>query len=290
MPLIGALVIKEFQTWLRGRLTFAAFTLLVLLVALLVFLLGVLILAPDANAAPALFSTTSTTSTNLLVANRAIFLFGAVGCASFWPPPLSPPRCILQPSLANASVAHSIATVTAVRDGWRPPGPLRLSSSTLIEDPGTPDEGDPDAQEHPVRVAAGDAALSVEQPVLRRATGDRILRARCGPSKPGWSRVHAICGWVNWKWPSATSTLAPRRLPWMCLPSALACAAISSIWRYVLPRPEHSGPLCHGIPGRHRCTRRAARPWISAPGSKSICKTAGGRLTRAMCNHVLGES
>src|SRR4029078_9341351 len=61
VPLIGALVIKEFQTWLRGRLTFAAFTLLVLLVALLVFLLGVLILAPDANAAPALFSTTSTT-------------------------------------------------------------------------------------------------------------------------------------------------------------------------------------------------------------------------------------
>src|SRR5229473_8564257 len=79
MPLIGALVIKEFQTWLRGRLTFAAFTLLVLLVSLLVFLLGMLILAPDANAAPALFSTTSTTSTNLLVANRAIFLFGAVG-------------------------------------------------------------------------------------------------------------------------------------------------------------------------------------------------------------------
>jgi len=79
VPLIGALVIKEFQTWLRGRLTFAAFTLLVLLVALLVFLLGMLILAPDANAAPALFSTTSTTTTNILVANRAIFLFGAVG-------------------------------------------------------------------------------------------------------------------------------------------------------------------------------------------------------------------
>src|SRR5215467_9027912 len=79
VPLIGALVIKEFQTWLRGRLTFAAFTLLVLLVSMMVFLLGTLILAPDANAAPALFSTTSTTSTNILVANRAIFLFGAVG-------------------------------------------------------------------------------------------------------------------------------------------------------------------------------------------------------------------
>ena len=67
MPLIGALVIKEFQTWLRGRLTFALFTIFVLVVALLVFLLGLLILAPDPNTAPALFSTTSTTSPNLLV-------------------------------------------------------------------------------------------------------------------------------------------------------------------------------------------------------------------------------
>src|ERR1700724_1136462 len=92
MPLIGALVIKEFQTWLRGRLTFAVFTLLVLLVSLLVFLLGMLILAPDANAAPALVSNTSTTSTNLLVANRAIFLFGAVGlCVILAPPPVPPP-------------------------------------------------------------------------------------------------------------------------------------------------------------------------------------------------------
>jgi ABC-type transport system involved in multi-copper enzyme maturation permease subunit len=78
MPLVAALVAKEFQTWLRGRLTFAAFTLLVILVAMLFFLMGLLILAPDANAAPALFSTTSTTATNLLVANRALFLFGAI--------------------------------------------------------------------------------------------------------------------------------------------------------------------------------------------------------------------
>lgn len=116
MPLIGALVIKEFQTWLRGRLTFAAFTLLVLLVSLLVFLLGMLILAPDANAAPALFSTTSTTSTNLLVANRAIFLFGAVGL------------CVI---LAAAVVAPTVAASAFA--GERERGTLDL---LLLQGPG----------------------------------------------------------------------------------------------------------------------------------------------------------
>src|SRR6202165_3254823 len=120
VPLTGALVIKEFRTWLRGRLTFAAFTLLVLLLALLVFLLGVLILSLDANAAPALFSTTSTTSTNLLVANRAIFLFGAVGL------------CVI---LAAAVVAPAVAAsaFAAERDRGtldllllQGPGPARI--------------------------------------------------------------------------------------------------------------------------------------------------------------------
>src|SRR5882724_7084480 len=31
-----------------------------------------------------------------------------------------------------------------------PAGPVQLKGSTLIEDPGTPDAGDPEAQEHPV--------------------------------------------------------------------------------------------------------------------------------------------
>ncbi|MBV9579626.1 MAG: ABC transporter permease subunit [Chloroflexi bacterium] len=116
MPLIGALVIKEFQTWLRGRLTFAAFTLLVLLVALMVFLLGTLILAPDANAAPALFSTTSTTSTNILVANRAVFLFGAVG------------MCVI---LAAAVVAPAVAASAFATERER--GTLDL---LLLQGPG----------------------------------------------------------------------------------------------------------------------------------------------------------
>jgi ABC-type transport system involved in multi-copper enzyme maturation permease subunit len=116
VPLVGALVVKEFQTWLRGRLTFAAFTLLVLLVSLLVFLLGMLILAPDANAAPALFSTTPTTSSNLLVANRALFLFGAVSL------------CVI---LASAVVAPSIAASAFA--GERERGTLDL---LLLQGPG----------------------------------------------------------------------------------------------------------------------------------------------------------
>lgn len=116
MPLIGALVVKEFQTWLRGRLTFAAFTMLVLFVSLLVFLLGMLILAPDANAAPALFSTTSTTSTNLLVANRAIFLFGAVGL------------CVI---LASAVVAPAVSASAFANE--RQHGTLDL---LLLQGPG----------------------------------------------------------------------------------------------------------------------------------------------------------
>src|SRR3979409_955780 len=118
MPLIGALVIKEFQTWLRGRLTFAIFTLLVLLVSLLVFLLGMLILAPDANAAPALFSTTSTTSTNLLVAHRPIFVFGAVGL------------CVI---LAAAVVAPAVSASAFAHQRDR--GPLHLLP---LQAPGPP--------------------------------------------------------------------------------------------------------------------------------------------------------
>jgi ABC-type transport system involved in multi-copper enzyme maturation permease subunit len=116
VPLIGALVIKEFQTWLRGRLTFAAFTLLVLLVSMMVFLLGTLILAPDANAAPALFSTTSTTSTNIMVANRAVFLFGAVGI------------CVI---LAAAVVAPAVAASAFASERER--GTLDL---LLLQGPG----------------------------------------------------------------------------------------------------------------------------------------------------------
>ena len=120
MPLIGALVVKEFQTWLRGRLTFAAFSLLVLLVALMVFLLGTLILAPDANAAPALFSTTSTTTTNILVANRAIFLFGAVGVCVILA------SAVVSPAVSASAFANERERGTLDLLLLQGPGPARI--------------------------------------------------------------------------------------------------------------------------------------------------------------------
>jgi ABC-type transport system involved in multi-copper enzyme maturation permease subunit len=117
MPLIAALIVKEFQTWLRGRLTFAVFSALVLTISILVFLLGLLILAPDANAAPALFSTTSTTSPNLLVSHRALFLFVGVGV------------CVL---LAAGVVAPAVAASAFA--GERERGTLDL---LLLQGPGS---------------------------------------------------------------------------------------------------------------------------------------------------------
>src|SRR2546430_9822449 len=148
MPLIGALVIKEFQTWLRGRVTFAAFSLLVLLVGLLVFLMGMLILAPDANAAPAVFSSQTTTSTNILVANRAIFLFGSVGL------------CVI---LAAAVVAPAVSASAFATERER--GTLDL---LLLQGPG------------PVRIVLGKVLAALIFSLLLLAVGAPFFA-------PSWS-------------------------------------------------------------------------------------------------------
>ena len=118
MPLIGALVVKEFQTWLRGRLTFAVFSLMVLCLSILVYVLGLMVLAPEANAAPALFTNTgSTAPPGLIGSNRALFLFGGVGL------------CLL---LAAAVVVPAISASAFA--GERERGTLDL---LLLEAPGS---------------------------------------------------------------------------------------------------------------------------------------------------------
>jgi transglutaminase-like putative cysteine protease len=79
-----------------------------------------------------------------------------------------------------------------------PAGPFRLYNSTLIEDSGEPDPTNPGANQTPVQ----DLPPEVLQCMLpsRYCEVDQLLNAAgdlFGASEPGWSRVQAICDWVN---------------------------------------------------------------------------------------------
>jgi len=78
-----------------------------------------------------------------------------------------------------------------------PPGPLRLTNSTLIQDSGLPDVVNLAAREVPV----GDLPNEVLMYLLnsRYCEVDRfssIAFELFGHIKPGWGRVQAICDWV----------------------------------------------------------------------------------------------
>ncbi len=81
-----------------------------------------------------------------------------------------------------------------------PAGELRLQASTLIEDSGLPDAVGTDAVEHPVAELPTEtlqfllASRYCEVDLLSPIAHDLF-----GGIAPGWPRVQAICGWVNWK-------------------------------------------------------------------------------------------
>jgi len=79
-----------------------------------------------------------------------------------------------------------------------PPGTLRLSSSTLIRNPDTPDEVNWSASE----AAVGDLPSEILTYLLnsRYCEVDRfsnIAFELFGNLEPGWGRVQAICNWVH---------------------------------------------------------------------------------------------
>jgi transglutaminase-like putative cysteine protease len=79
-----------------------------------------------------------------------------------------------------------------------PAGHIRLSGSTLINDPGTVDPTNFSAREHPVE----DLPHEVLQFLLnsRYCEVDRLSAAAYelfGWMPPGWTRVQAICDWVH---------------------------------------------------------------------------------------------
>jgi transglutaminase-like putative cysteine protease len=92
-----------------------------------------------------------------------------------------------------------------------PAGELQLRASTLIEDSGLPDAVGTDAAELPVAELPSEtlqfllASRYCEVDLLSPIAHDLF-----GGIEPGWPRVQAICGWVNWKvefgYPYARST------------------------------------------------------------------------------------
>jgi transglutaminase-like putative cysteine protease len=81
-----------------------------------------------------------------------------------------------------------------------PAGELQLRASTVIEDSGLPDPAGTDAVEHPVAELPTEtlqfllASRYCEVDLLTPIAHDLF-----GGIEPGWPRVQAICGWVNWK-------------------------------------------------------------------------------------------
>jgi transglutaminase-like putative cysteine protease len=78
-----------------------------------------------------------------------------------------------------------------------PPGPFRIHNLTLIEDSGVPDVADPDAALAPV----GNLPPEVLQYLLasRYCEVDLLSNTAVelfGHTRPGWSRVQAVCDWV----------------------------------------------------------------------------------------------
>jgi transglutaminase-like putative cysteine protease len=81
-----------------------------------------------------------------------------------------------------------------------PAGRLRLSSSSLIEDSGLPDAYDPAAREHPVHELPSQMLRYLLN--SRYCEVDRMSNIAVelfGHLSPGWSRVQAICDWINLK-------------------------------------------------------------------------------------------
>jgi transglutaminase-like putative cysteine protease len=79
-----------------------------------------------------------------------------------------------------------------------PRGMLRLSNTTLIEDPGTTDPVSPDARENPVGDLPDDTLIYLLN--SRYCEVDRLLNVAAelfGQIPPGWGRVQAICDWVH---------------------------------------------------------------------------------------------
>jgi transglutaminase-like putative cysteine protease len=109
-----------------------------------------------------------------------------------------PEELIIEPAVKTASYIDSYGNRCTRFQA--PPGLLRLSCNTLIEDSGAPDAVDLNAREHPVNELPHETLRYLLN--SRYCEIDRLSNIAVelfGDVSPGWSRVQAICSWVHSK-------------------------------------------------------------------------------------------
>ena len=200
----------------------------------------------------------------------------------------APDRVIAEPGVAGNRV-HGQLRQHLYRL-LAPPGTLRLTNSTVIQDSGLLDPVSPYAREVPVE------ELPTE--VLRFLMASRFCEVDLlspvavelfGGLPRGWARVEGICDVGPFEGDVQLSPRpadedragrvhrADRRLPGLPAPG-----------NHLLSLPQHPGALRHWISRGHR---RAGGPrrWISAPGSRSTWRIGGGRSTHATTSPRIGR-
>ncbi len=136
-------------------------------------------------------------------------------------------------------------------------GTLRLSSMTLLEDPGSPDPANYSAREVPVQLLPVDNLRYLLN--SRYCEVDRfpiIATELFGGIAPGWGRVQAICDWVHAKVAFGYQFARPTKTALDVFAERFrSVQGFSASCCDVLPRAEYPGAVCDGLPGRYTHTR-----------------------------------
>ena len=150
--------------------------------------------------------------------------------------------------------AIATASATGARASWRRRDACAFRADAVVNDTGVADPIVPEARQLPVENLPEETLLFLLG--SRYCETDRLSETAWklfGRTPPGWARVQAICDFVHrhiafgYEHARMTRTRAggvsrqDRRVPRL-RPSR----------RGVLPMHEHSGPVLHGLPGRHR--------------------------------------
>jgi transglutaminase-like putative cysteine protease len=149
--------------------------------------------------------------------------------------------------------------ISGYRDGFgnwcsrilAPAGDMRISTDTVVNDSGLPDQKVGDAVQVPVELLPNDALVFLI--ASRFCDSDRLLDlawTHFSHTNPGWARVQAICEFVHERIAfgyeharvtrSASEAYEEKRG---------VCRDYAHLARRVLSRLEHTSSLLHGISG-----------------------------------------